>query len=146
MEPWIADKIEPLLLPTTSAWQPNDLLPDSASPDFVEAVRALRAECTNLPLEYLVVLVGDMVTEEALPSYMSMLNRMHGTSDRTGGFRDALATVDLTPISTLALSSFFSTQQSLSKFIWSLTRQADSRRYLPWCTWQVRAPVNDWAV
>jgi hypothetical protein len=84
MESWAEEAIEPLLMSSSDAWQPSDLLPDPASPDFIDAIRMLRSECQTLPAEYLVVLVGDMVTEEALPSYMSMLNRMDGTKDATG--------------------------------------------------------------
>jgi acyl-[acyl-carrier-protein] desaturase len=39
----------------------------------------LRKRSADLPADYLVVLVGDMVTEEALPSYMNMLNTLDGT-------------------------------------------------------------------
>lgn len=84
MEAWAKEAIEPLLMSSSNAWQPSDLLPDPGSPDFIDAIRSLRCECQSLPAEYLVVLVGDMVTEEALPSYMSMLNRMDGTKDATG--------------------------------------------------------------
>lgn len=44
----------------------------------------LREASSLLPQEYLVVLVGDMVTEEALPSYMNMLNTLDETRDDTG--------------------------------------------------------------
>lgn len=41
-------------------------------------IAELRRRGENLPHDYLVVVVGDMVTEEALPSYMSMINRLDG--------------------------------------------------------------------
>eukprot|EP00892_Ulva_mutabilis_P004451 jgi/Ulvmu1/2378/UM130_0011.1 len=85
MDSWMSDNIEPFLIPSSKSWQPSDFLPSPTSPDFEDAIRALRDECRHLPAEYLVVLVGDMVTEEALPSYMSMLNRMDGSRDNTGG-------------------------------------------------------------
>ncbi len=47
----------------------------------------MRAAGQNLPFDYLVVLVGDMVTEEALPSYMNMLNLLDGTKVRVQGKR-----------------------------------------------------------
>lgn len=47
-------------------------------------MHALRQTASSLPADYLVVLVGDMVTEEALPSYMNMLNTLDGTKDETG--------------------------------------------------------------
>lgn len=44
----------------------------------------LRKRTEQLPDEYLVVLVGDMITEEALPTYMHMLNTLDGVADETG--------------------------------------------------------------
>jgi Fatty acid desaturase len=41
-----------------------------------------RTEC--LPDDYLVTLVGDMITEEGLPTYMTMLNTLDGVRDDTG--------------------------------------------------------------
>ena len=38
----------------------------------------------SLSDDLLVVLIGDMVTEEALPSYQTWLNRLRGMSDETG--------------------------------------------------------------
>ena len=37
-----------------------------------------------MPPEVLLVLVGDMVTEEALPTYLTLLNTLEGTDDPTG--------------------------------------------------------------
>ena len=84
MEGWAGSNIEPLLMPASKAWQPQDFLPDPSAEDFIDRIQAFRDECKDLPVEYLVVLVGDMVTEEALPSYMGMLNRMDGCKDATG--------------------------------------------------------------
>jgi acyl-[acyl-carrier-protein] desaturase len=47
-------------------------------------VLELRKDAKDLPYDYLVVLVGDMVTEEALPSYMNMLNLLDVCKDETG--------------------------------------------------------------
>ena len=44
----------------------------------------LRKSTDSLPDDYFVVLVGDMVTEEALPTYMAMLNTLDGVRDETG--------------------------------------------------------------
>lgn len=41
----------------------------------------LRTEC--LPDDYWVVLTGDLITEEALPTYMAMLNTLDGVRDET---------------------------------------------------------------
>lgn len=88
MEPWVHRHIESMLVPTPRSWQPADFLPDPASPDFLDAVRALRRRCEGVPPAAWLVIVGDMVTEEALPSYMSMLNRMDGAADESGAFAE----------------------------------------------------------
>lgn len=67
-------------------WQPADLLPDSSKPGFMEEVRDLQESCRELPYDYLAVLVGDIITEEALPTYESWLIDVEGVgkSDREG--------------------------------------------------------------
>jgi acyl-[acyl-carrier-protein] desaturase len=59
-------------------WQPADLLPVSSSHSFFEDVKELQRECKELPYDYLVVLVGDIITEEALPTYESWLMDVEG--------------------------------------------------------------------
>jgi acyl-[acyl-carrier-protein] desaturase len=74
-----------LLTPVQEAWQPTDYLPDLTADDWQERLAAFRAPAKELSDEVLVVLVGDMVTEEALPSYSVSLNIIaedySGTSD-----------------------------------------------------------------
>ena len=70
-----------LLAPTDKAWQPSDYLPDLSAPDFMEQLLAFRGPAQNLSDEILVVLVGDMVTEEALPSYAVSLNEIAADSE-----------------------------------------------------------------
>ena len=75
-----------LLTPVEKSWQPTDFLPDLALPDWAERLAAFRAPAAGLSDGVLVVLVGGMVTEEALPSYSIQLNLIaedaSGTSDR----------------------------------------------------------------
>lgn len=49
----------------------------------------LRKRTDCLPDDYFVVLVGDMITEEALPTYMAMLNTLDGIRDETGAEKTA---------------------------------------------------------
>ncbi len=84
MENFVAEQVQLLLKPVNESWQPSDFLPDSTSPDFDEKLAIFRTKAQALPDEVLVVLVGDMVTEEALPSYQTWLNRLHGVTDVTG--------------------------------------------------------------
>lgn len=60
-------------------WQPTDFLPDTFNQDvFIEEIKELRKQCAHLPYDYLAVLVGDVITEEALPTYESWLVDMEG--------------------------------------------------------------------
>lgn len=59
-------------------WQPSDLLPDSSSESFLTDVKELQLECRELPYDYLAVLVGDIITEEALPTYETWLMDIEG--------------------------------------------------------------------
>ena len=83
MEPLVATQLE-LLNSAENCWQPSDYLPESTGDNWPEKVRELRDQAKSIPDELLVVLVGDMVTEEALPTYQSLLNGFEGVSDRSG--------------------------------------------------------------
>ena len=84
MEDFMTDKVYKYLKPVEKCWQASDYLPDPSQEDFIPKVQELRERTLALPDEYLVVLVGDMITEEALPTYMSMLNTIDATRDETG--------------------------------------------------------------
>lgn len=71
-----------LLTPPDEAWQPADYLPDLEAGDWRERLGAWRDEARALSDPVLVVLVGDMVTEEALPSYSVSLNQLAEDSGR----------------------------------------------------------------
>jgi len=75
-----------LLLDAEKAWQPTDFLPDSQKPteEWFDEVREMRKVADELPDELLLVLIGDMITEEALPTYLTLLNTLEGTDDPTG--------------------------------------------------------------
>ncbi len=66
------------------AWQPQDYLPDLASDDWLQQTKDLREAAEGIPDEVFVVLVGDMVTEEALPTYQTLLNTFEGCDDPIG--------------------------------------------------------------
>jgi acyl-[acyl-carrier-protein] desaturase len=69
-------------LPVGEAWQPSGYLPDLTAADWQQQLADFRAPADQLSDRVLVVLVGDMVTEEALPSYSVSLN--HLAADNTG--------------------------------------------------------------
>jgi len=61
-----------------SIWQPSDFLPDSQSENFFEEVKELREIAKDLPYDFWVAMVGDTITEEALPTYESWLMEVEG--------------------------------------------------------------------
>jgi len=81
----------PLLKDTETNWQPQDFLPNPESDTFLDEVAELRKRATGISDDHLVCLVGDMITEEALPTYMNMLNTLDGTRDETGASDTAWA-------------------------------------------------------
>ena len=70
--------IDEFLKKIDTIWQPADFLPDSRNQDFTKDINELQAECRELPYDYLAVLVGDTITEEALPTYESWLMDVDG--------------------------------------------------------------------
>jgi acyl-[acyl-carrier-protein] desaturase len=73
LEPEVGDLLG-LLAPIDRAWQPTDYLPDLEAEDWRDQVERVRQTAQALSDAVLVVLVGDMITEEALPSYAVSLN------------------------------------------------------------------------
>jgi len=76
--------VENYLIPVEKIWQPSDLLPDSESENFLEEVKELREYAKELPYDFWVVMVGDTITEEALPTYESWLLDVEGVDQRGG--------------------------------------------------------------
>ncbi|XP_057777797.1 stearoyl-[acyl-carrier-protein] 9-desaturase, chloroplastic-like [Salvia miltiorrhiza] len=84
LEGWAEDNVLIHLKPVETCWQPQDFLPDPCRDDFQEQVKELRERAKGIPDDYFVVLVGDMITEEALPTYQTYLNTFDGVRDETG--------------------------------------------------------------
>jgi acyl-[acyl-carrier-protein] desaturase len=73
--------IQEYLIPVESIWQPTDFLPNSESDTFFEEVLQLREIAKDLPYDFWVVMVGDTITEEALPTYESWLMQVEGVDN-----------------------------------------------------------------
>ena len=84
IENWATDNILVNLNHVERSWQPQDFLPAPESEGFYEQVKELRERSKEIPDEYFVVLVGNMITEEALPTYQTALNTLDGVRDETG--------------------------------------------------------------
>jgi acyl-[acyl-carrier-protein] desaturase len=81
LEQDIQSFIQDYLIPADKIWQPTDLLPNSESEDFLEDIKELREIAKDLPYDFWVVLVGDTITEEALPTYESWLMEIDGINN-----------------------------------------------------------------
>ena len=78
--------IDQFLVPIDKVWQPTDFLPDSQNEDtFLDEVKELRELAKELPYDFWVVLVGDTITEEALPTYESWLMDVVGVDQHEKG-------------------------------------------------------------
>ncbi|MCZ8144532.1 acyl-ACP desaturase [Flavobacterium sp.] len=81
LEKSIDSFVDEYLVPVEKIWQPTDLLPDSQKENFMEEVRELREIANDLPYDFWVVMVGDTITEEALPTYESWLMEVEGVDN-----------------------------------------------------------------
>lgn len=84
IEPFVAETQLLFLKPVAESWQPTDFLPTFGTEGWREEIRQLHERAQRLSDALLVVLVGNLITEEALPTYQTMLNRTEGLTDHTG--------------------------------------------------------------
>lgn len=73
--------VDQFLIPVEQIWQPSDFLPNSENENFIEEVKELREIAKDLPYDFWVVMVGDTITEEALPTYESWLMEVEGVDN-----------------------------------------------------------------
>ena len=73
--------VDQYLIPIDKIWQPSDFLPNSEKDDFMDNVKELREIAKDLPYDFWVVMVGDTITEEALPTYESWLMEVEGVDN-----------------------------------------------------------------
>jgi acyl-[acyl-carrier-protein] desaturase len=66
-------------------WQPADLLPDSSRDSFFSEIKELQQSAEGLSYDLVAVLIGDTITEEALPTYESWLSMVDGISRSEDG-------------------------------------------------------------
>ena len=76
IEPFVDEHLDSLLKPVEKSWQPTHWLPDLVAEDWREQLGELRARARDLSDEVFVILVGDMITEEALPSYQTLMSSL----------------------------------------------------------------------
>jgi len=80
----IPDFIDKFLVDIEENWQPSDLLPDTNDENFFDQFHQIREQAKDLSYDFWVTLVGDTVTEEALPTYESWLMDVEGIDQVNG--------------------------------------------------------------
>lgn len=78
LEKDIQTSVDQYLMPVEKIWQPSDFLPDSQNENFFEEVKELQELAKDLPYDFWITLIGDTITEEALPTYESWLMTVEG--------------------------------------------------------------------
>jgi acyl-[acyl-carrier-protein] desaturase len=87
IEKYMLEKMGEFLKPVDTIWQPSDLLPDSTRETFFSEIKELQESSAGLSYDLIAVLIGDTITEEALPTYESWLTMVEGVSkDEEGGW------------------------------------------------------------
>lgn len=76
LEGFVGETVESSLLDPDDCWQPTDFLPDLSREDAVDQIIQLRERTDCIPDTIISSLVGNMITEEALPSYQTYFNLM----------------------------------------------------------------------
>lgn len=80
--------VQKFLIAPETIWQPTDFLPNSQSDSFIEEVKEIRELSKEMSDDFWVVLVGDTITEEALPTYESWLIDIEGISQTSNNGGD----------------------------------------------------------
>src|SRR3954469_9225852 len=73
--------VENYLVKAETAWQPSDFLPEMNSPAALEEIKILQERAAGIPAGVITSLVGNMITEEALPTYQSFFNLIKGVNE-----------------------------------------------------------------
>jgi acyl-[acyl-carrier-protein] desaturase len=87
IEPFLRANLGTFLKSVEDSWQPSDFLPDSRLDNFFDEVKLLRERASELSYDLLAVLIGDTITEEALPNYEAWFHELdHLNRDRDNGW------------------------------------------------------------
>ena len=89
MEGYLKENMSTFLKSVEDSWQPADYLPDSRRDTFFDEVKELREKAGSLSYDLLAVLIGDTITEEALPNYEAWFHELDNINrDRNNGWAE----------------------------------------------------------
>ncbi|MBE9489939.1 MAG: acyl-ACP desaturase [Bacteroidetes bacterium] len=74
----INEFVDKFLIPIDTIWQPSDFLPNPQGDNFLEEVNEIQELGKEFDDDFWVCMVGDTITEEALPTYESWLLNLDG--------------------------------------------------------------------
>ncbi|MBS9524165.1 acyl-ACP desaturase [Litoribacter ruber] len=74
----VGETVDSVLVDPDDCWQPTDFLPNMTEPDALDQVKALQERAAGIPDTVITSLIGNMITEEALPSYQTYFNLLEG--------------------------------------------------------------------
>ena len=74
--------VDKFLIPAEKIWQPTDFLPNSQKDTFIDEIKEIQELSKDLDDDFWTVLVGDTITEEALPTYESWLLDLDGITQQ----------------------------------------------------------------
>jgi len=83
MEGFVGEQLH-LLKPVEKSWQPTELLPSFEDKNWRDGLEDFRKGTEGISDEVLAVLVGNTVTEEALPSYQTWISGLDGIGGHGG--------------------------------------------------------------
>ncbi|MDX5478819.1 MAG: acyl-ACP desaturase, partial [Cyclobacteriaceae bacterium] len=78
LDGFVNHAVENILVDPDECWQPSDFLPDMAQLDAFDEIKKLQERAANIPDTVITSLIGNMITEEALPSYQTYFNLLEG--------------------------------------------------------------------
>lgn len=78
LDEFVGKTVDTVLVDPDDCWQPTDFLPDMSEPDALDQVKLLQERCAGIPDTVITSLIGNMITEEALPSYQTYFNLLEG--------------------------------------------------------------------
>ena len=81
MEAMAGAAVDTILVDPQTCWQPSDFLPDMSNEDALEKITDLQKRAAALPGDVITSLVGNMITEEALPTYQTFFNLIKGVNE-----------------------------------------------------------------
>jgi acyl-[acyl-carrier-protein] desaturase len=78
LDGFVGNAVDNVLVDPDECWQPSDFLPDMGQPDAFDEVKKLQERAAGIPDTIITSLIGNMITEEALPSYQTYFNMLEG--------------------------------------------------------------------